>query len=652
MAKKRGRVLYADNDNAFLRTRKGFLEAEGYEVLMADSPAEAREILQKRWVHLAIIDLRLTDESQGDISGLTLVKETDPDIPKIIVTAHVSQEATLESLRMRGDGTHPAVDFIGKVQGWEVMIEAVNRLFECRVNINMELAVSWNALDRFSLVHRIEPGLADKYRTDHAVEIEDLFRRLFHRKKHLLVDRVLWQKDGLVALCVYVADEGEAPEGLFAICGPKSAMAEAEERYREWAPRAQGDYGTVLSGVAKTTHFAAHLYALANADLDGAQSFAGYYHGCQERALCGAIDSLFKKTLATWRTHKVRSSVGGQSLEGLYRSRLGLSEDAFPESLFESRVQSLLEQSRAFNWDVRRDGENICLKLADRQLTYPDPVRMLYRLPAMRSPQRLTATPGRFSRDNILVDRDGHAWLTDFSEAGAAPVEWNYVAVEGILRYDWLHSNDIHSVHQMEEQLTLREFARFDADRGELLIRRPLKAIEAVRLQAAELQDIDLDSYKVGLLFQAARRIAETDFELPLRPAAVARLSHTLLSAAMICGQIVNRNSLAGGRTKGKGLQVRKGPSGYSVLKNGIPLRLDPQSLKLLLHLYRQPQHSSTREEIISKVLDAHPDHQPEAKKNRLNTAISRLRADLGDTDKRYIITEYGSCRLVLRPED
>ncbi len=109
-------------------------------MLTAGNPDEAREVLQNRWVHLALIDLRLTDESRSDISGLTLVKETDPDIPKIIVTAYVSQQATHESLRMQQDGTHPAVDFIGKQQGWEVMVKAVNDSFSHHVRVDMNLA--------------------------------------------------------------------------------------------------------------------------------------------------------------------------------------------------------------------------------------------------------------------------------------------------------------------------------------------------------------------------------------------------------------------------------------------------------------------------------------------------------------------------------
>ncbi len=98
------------------------------------------------------------------------------------------------------------------------------------------------------------------------------------------------------------------------------------------------------------------------------------------------------------------------------------------------------------------------------------------------------------------------------------------------------------------------------------------------------------------------------------------------------------------------GLRIDKDEK--AVWKNGVRLSLTPQSWDLLRFLYEQPDHASTQEDILSKVLEAGRNEDPKSKSDRLNMAVSRLRAGLGDTRKRYIRTEQGSYRLVLRPDD
>ncbi len=145
---------------------------------LASSLAQAREILEN-WVHLAILDLRLTDdEDDKDISGLTLAKETSPEIPKIILTRYQSWEAVREALRMAESDRPPAVDFVAKQEKLEGLLKHIRDAFQHHVRIRWDLDIDWQASDIYSLINLIEAGLESETILQRAEELSDLFRLL------------------------------------------------------------------------------------------------------------------------------------------------------------------------------------------------------------------------------------------------------------------------------------------------------------------------------------------------------------------------------------------------------------------------------------------------------------------------------------------
>lgn len=128
-------ILFADNDPDFLKIRKEFLEQEGYHVIPAFDPTEARRILEQERVDLAVLDIRLVkDDDDKDISGLTLAKEAVYAVPKIILTKFPTYEIVREALGPDLEGLPPAVDFVAKQEGPEVLLRAVRKAlkFESR----------------------------------------------------------------------------------------------------------------------------------------------------------------------------------------------------------------------------------------------------------------------------------------------------------------------------------------------------------------------------------------------------------------------------------------------------------------------------------------------------------------------------------------
>jgi CheY-like chemotaxis protein len=126
------KILLADNDSLALKERKEFLEKEGYHVLPASNPTEARRLLEERKdIDLAILDLRLkNDDDERDISGLTLAKETKSNIPKIILTKFPTYGAAREALTASVDGLPPAVEFVDKREGLETLLRAVRKALQ------------------------------------------------------------------------------------------------------------------------------------------------------------------------------------------------------------------------------------------------------------------------------------------------------------------------------------------------------------------------------------------------------------------------------------------------------------------------------------------------------------------------------------------
>lgn len=123
----KGVILFADNDPVFLKVRKEFLEAEGYQVLSATDPAEARRLLEREPVELVILDIRLVDDSDDhDISGLSLAKEMNRSIPKIILTGFPTWETVREALGSHLDGLPLALDFISKQEGPEALLLTID----------------------------------------------------------------------------------------------------------------------------------------------------------------------------------------------------------------------------------------------------------------------------------------------------------------------------------------------------------------------------------------------------------------------------------------------------------------------------------------------------------------------------------------------
>jgi DNA-binding response OmpR family regulator len=77
----RARILIVDDDEVYLAGIKELLEESGYEVFLADSFEDGKQLLRECRPDLLIVDVRL-----GAFNGLQLISTGDLHIPAIVVT--------------------------------------------------------------------------------------------------------------------------------------------------------------------------------------------------------------------------------------------------------------------------------------------------------------------------------------------------------------------------------------------------------------------------------------------------------------------------------------------------------------------------------------------------------------------------------------
>lgn len=120
-------LLIVDDDKDTLRILERYLKTEAYSVYLAESGEEALKILAKTPVHLVFSDLIMPQ-----MDGMTLIshiKEINPSIPVIIVTAFASIDSAVKAMRAG------AFDYVTKpVIREELLVKADKALEQFRIH--------------------------------------------------------------------------------------------------------------------------------------------------------------------------------------------------------------------------------------------------------------------------------------------------------------------------------------------------------------------------------------------------------------------------------------------------------------------------------------------------------------------------------------
>jgi DNA-binding response OmpR family regulator len=638
----KGKILLADNNAAFLDTRKELLEEEDYEVMAASNPAEANAILKDTWVHLAIIDLKLTDDAPDDVSGLTLVKETDPVVPKIVLTAYPTWQAVRDALGSGVDGLPPAVDFVAKQDGPEAMIRAVERAFARHVRLDRELNIHWDQQEHLSflyLVTLLQPDLPNAILVQRADELEDLLRRLFHDYQQIRIGRLLWQDGGRFCLSVLAQSPEGATDSRILVCGERNRLMPELRQMQKLAPKTVE--GTKLDSRAETMHFGAATYLLPNADIETIQPLRHLLQIGKERHLKKAFGHLFK-VLVGW--HQRGQGVEDDDLMSLYRRRVGLEEGELTRTEMERRVEALVQAVRPLSAvEIERGDDLITFHFPNLpSLSCPDPIATIYDpLELYDKPVVCEVSPGQLTADNVLVDAGQQTWLTDFTHAGQAPQWWDFVCLEALVRFDLSQAPDLLAWVEFEECL-IAPTRLHDPIRPDVIadLRTSVVLIEQIRRQAGSEVGSDPLPHYTGLLAWAVGAIACYDPTVLYTRAEQMRGAHLLLAAAMLARRLVETppmSSPEGPLHLDEGGTVWTGDRCVGVLMG--------QELDLLHCLYEQAGQLVSRQTIVESVFHERYVAGDTNQESRINSLVRRLRVKIepDPSRPRYILTVKGS---------
>jgi two-component system nitrogen regulation response regulator NtrX len=117
-------ILVVDDETDIRELVAGILEDEGYSTRRAGSAEEALAAIQARRPNLVFLDIWLQGSRLDGLQVLDLIKESDPDLPVVMISGHGNIETAVSAIR-RG-----AYDFIEKPFKADRLVLVADRALE------------------------------------------------------------------------------------------------------------------------------------------------------------------------------------------------------------------------------------------------------------------------------------------------------------------------------------------------------------------------------------------------------------------------------------------------------------------------------------------------------------------------------------------
>jgi DNA-binding NtrC family response regulator len=189
-----GTVLVIDDEPVLQDVLGSLLTGDGYDYLQATTAADGLQILREEEVDVVLLDLMLPDRSGLDL--LPDIKEFDPHLPVVVITAYSSVESAIEAMR-RG-----AFHYVPKPFKNEEVLHLVRRAFERRTLL----------VENLELRSRLE-GMGEIVGTSRRIEeVFELMRRAAPARSTILVVGESGTGKELVARAIHrLSPRGDGP---------------------------------------------------------------------------------------------------------------------------------------------------------------------------------------------------------------------------------------------------------------------------------------------------------------------------------------------------------------------------------------------------------------------------------------------------------
>lgn len=560
MIKRAKRILFVENEPVKIGSIVRVLRSKRYDVEVITDLDLAREALTEQWWHLAVVDIRLVDEhNDKDFSGLDLVtRETDPVIPKLILTAYPSVEAAVGALRHYPRELPPAIDFVAKLDPLDEIVSKIVTAVEGRTGINWNLEIEFEGpltfLGMADWLRRNPPRGETPVQAVEALagEMADLWGRLFTQQSLITVfPSPQGRSDALLSRVRPYSDlDGALVGGTTVVVksGWRTDIMQEAKNYERFILPYAGPASTQRLALAQTLNYGALSYSLVGGRLEETERLADFYRAEEAEVVNQALRYLFEQVCAPWyNSLPLRQSTVG--LDQAYRQAMKLDSPGKRQRLLD-RLTELAEHAIPMGFGAEGAGESISFEFGnDLLLDFQTLETWIYRTNtvferSLLRPFPESPTHGDLNGNNVLVDRNQQTWLIDFGRTGYGYRLRDFAELESVIAFELRRHESLKTLLHFEEMI----FAQSRWDTGLGLLEnlearlnnreqsKALRSIDQLRILAAhwEKDNGDLRRYYLALLFEAVLRLLTDGRDSAAQPPPLWRRAHALLRAALI----------------------------------------------------------------------------------------------------------------------
>jgi DNA-binding response OmpR family regulator len=444
---RQGRILVVENTERWRNLVSDTLLRGGFKVDTAGTIAEAETALRESWYHLAVLDIRLDDDSdETDLEGLNLlygeiIEASIRDAMKVIV---LSAFGTKEQMR-KAFTAGKVVDFLDKADFDNLAFRSqVQELFTPAAHINLNLAIHWQQVETPAQLvvgldlggHRVKRGTPEQEQM--AEELDDLLCRLFSKADSLLVRPLSSGQSGAaVLLAEPFYDVGPGQQVIVKFGDFRSIDAEYKNFETYVQPFIGDERRTSVITLRRTPRLGGIVYSLLGSNNNALESFAAFYARADIATIKDVLSRLFLETCGPWYANPSRLQLCDLTEE--YQNLLGWTTE---------KLENALAQG------LKTVQGKATLKFADLagQRAFTNPIAAAARQRFLKTTYRCT-THGDLNENNIMVDSSGHAWLIDFDCIGPGHILRDVAELDSVVRLQLLKENEC----TLEERLALEE---------------------------------------------------------------------------------------------------------------------------------------------------------------------------------------------------
>lgn len=429
---RKGRILVVENESRWRDALTSVLQKGGFAVETAATLAQATERLDKGFYHLAVLDIRLDDDSDPeDNEGLALLRKVKGDGQYQVEIVMLSAFGTMQQMR-EAFAEYNVADFIDKseFEGQEFAAR-IQDIFSKKVKINLNLDIRWpNDEDATQQIIPLKfQGEKVRHNSELrellATELEDLLCRLFFDAESLLIESVTPGHSGAAVLRAtpyYLSGVGKSVIIKF---GPAEQIEAEASNFLAYVQNfIGGSRNTVMLARNRTPRLAGIAYSLIGTASHHLESFGSFYQRAEQEQINQVISHVILETCQQWYANAGRLAL--HELAGEYTKRLRLTPENLEQALHDLKsAQGKTELHLA--------------TLPGRVFTNPLPAIVGRRF---NKTTYVCTTHGDLNENNFLIDEAGQTWLIDFGNTGSGHILRDVAELDAAVRIQLLTEDD------------------------------------------------------------------------------------------------------------------------------------------------------------------------------------------------------------------